>query len=203
MEKKILKYKRVYRIFLILALIGFIDSFCIPIILKSFGHHYPRLTSDFIPGIAFITLGRVGAIVVAFFTKLWFFWFVVVFFINEYIRKMENKSKINIKNTWIFLGALIATFFINFGVLFFRLNQCGFGKWPCVSESGYIRLFTNYPNFLFKAHCNLNFGLECFPAHFSLGQLILDIVCAFLLSILILVIIRFFKRIFKKDLIIN
>ena len=154
--------------------------------------------SDFIAGIAYITTGKVGAIVASFFTKLWLFWFIVAFFIDEYIRKIVSKDRLKIKDIWIFLGVLITTFFVNFGLIFFRLNQCGFRKWPCFSESGDSWIFTNQPNFFVKASCSLNWGPECFPAHFSTWQLILDIICAFLLSILILVIIRFSKFFLKR-----
>jgi len=95
MEQKILKYKKIYTIFLVLALIGFIDLIIIPILLKNFPGETPE-GIGLIPLLLGSLLGNIGVTIGIWFTYLWFVWGLIAFSLNGSIKKLE-KNLINNK----------------------------------------------------------------------------------------------------------
>ncbi len=91
MDDKISKYKKIYKIFLILMLIGLIDSIIIPILLKSM--NYDTGETGFIP-MLFITIGGKTLGYIGFlFTTLWFVWGLVAAIANRKMKSLEKKQK--------------------------------------------------------------------------------------------------------------
>jgi len=100
MEQKILKYKRLYKIFTILALIGFIDLIIIPILLKSIYPSFPQGMGLITFSLMFL-FGKIGFMIGSWFIGLWFVWGLIALIFNNLIKKLkfiespveENKKK--------------------------------------------------------------------------------------------------------------
>lgn len=90
MEKQIAKYRKIYKIFLILMLIGFIDSIIIPILLKDLGKDFGENIGVIVIFFSLIA-GKVGAIVSLWFEMLWFVWGLIAVIANRLANRLQKK----------------------------------------------------------------------------------------------------------------
>jgi hypothetical protein len=91
MEPKILKYKRIYKIFTALALVGFIDLIIIPILFKELPLTIPT-SVGLIPLLLYKLIGGVGVTIGVWVTTLWFIWGVIALAFKQAIKKLENNK---------------------------------------------------------------------------------------------------------------
>ena len=192
MEQKILKYKKLYRVFITLALIGFVDSIIIPMILNT---NSRLLNPSLLSSISFHVFGNMGTLIVSWFINLWFIWAIIAFIFDGYARKLENINKLRIiKHIWIFILSLIVAFFVNFYTFIIHIQECGLERWPCFSESFDSPVVTKYLNFLTHPSCGGFSGGICSSGGFSLSVLIYDIIFALIMFFIVLKIISIFHK---------
>jgi len=86
--EKIAKWRTVYKIFLTLTIIGFVDGVLVPILLKD-------NPSGFIAVGLYLILGGVGAWIGTIFTQCWFVWGLVAIIVNRKANNLEKKLKMN------------------------------------------------------------------------------------------------------------
>jgi len=92
MELKIARYKKIYKIFVVLMLIALIDSVIIPGLFKSIGKE--DLGNIGLLPVGFILVfGKTGGLIALWFTSLWFVWGLVAAIYNRMANKLENKLK--------------------------------------------------------------------------------------------------------------
>ncbi len=92
MEQKILKYKKIYRIFIVLTLVGFIDTIIIPILLKNFSINLPQDTG-LVTLLLGSLLGNAGIALGVWFTVLWPVLGLIAIILNNLVKKLElNES---------------------------------------------------------------------------------------------------------------
>lgn len=89
MEQQITKYKKIYKIFLALMLIAFIDSIILPILFSSMGKDLGEI--GFIPRLFALIAGSVGAMIGMLFDTLWFVWGLVAVIANRLANRLEKK----------------------------------------------------------------------------------------------------------------
>jgi hypothetical protein len=92
MEQKIIRYKKIYKFFIILTLIGFIDLNILPVLLKELSINIPEGVG-LIPLFFGLLLGNFGITIGIWFIFLWFVWGIIAISLNSSIKKLEKGIK--------------------------------------------------------------------------------------------------------------
>lgn len=87
MEQKINNYKKIYKIAIILTLIGFIDSIIIPILFKTI----PIFSGGLLPLSFGFLFGNAGITIGVLLINVWFIFGIVAIALNSEIKKLEKK----------------------------------------------------------------------------------------------------------------
>ncbi len=93
MEAKIIKYKKIYKIFAILMAIALIDSIVVPVILKNMSSGTEQSDIGFIPLILGYVLGSAGIWIGVVFNQLWFIWGLIAAISKRMANRLEKKVK--------------------------------------------------------------------------------------------------------------